>query len=80
MAMSVNIADGSVYPSSIELHDKVVDSIAKLWNCPQDEQTYDEKHFAGAGTVGSSEACLLALLAHKFRVSIIVTIDKDQID
>lgn len=65
--LSINLADGSVYPASINLHDRVVDSIAKLWNCPQNEQAEDSEHFAGAGTVGSTEACLLALLAHKFR-------------
>ena len=67
--LSINLADGSVYPASINLHDRVVDSIAKLWNCPADEQAEDMEHFSGAGTVGSTEACLLALLAQKFRVS-----------
>ena len=70
--LSINIADGSVYPSSIALHDRVVDSIARLWNCPEEEQNVAKGlpfHFSGAGTVGSTEACLLALLAHKFRVS-----------
>jgi len=65
--LSVNIADSSVYPASIDLHDNVVDCIAGLWNCPKEEQAKDSKNFAGAGTVGSTEACLLALLAHKFR-------------
>jgi len=68
--LSINLADGSVYPASISLHDNVVDSIAKLWNCPADEQvqnTVTDTSFAGAGTCGSTEACLLALLAHKFR-------------
>jgi glutamate decarboxylase len=67
--LSINIADGSVYPASVELHDNVVDAIAKLWNCPEHVSPEGEKleHFAGAGTVGSTEACLLALLAHKMR-------------
>lgn len=47
--------------------DNTIDAIATLWNCPKPES--GEKHFAGAGTVGSTEACLLALLAHKMRVS-----------
>jgi len=66
--LSINIADGSVYPASVKLHDNVVDSIATLWNCPRPESVGEEsQHFSGAGTVGSTEACLLALLAHKFR-------------
>ena len=67
--LSINLADGAVYPASVDLHDRVVDAIATLWNCPREEQGTDFKHFAGSGTVGSTEACLLALLAHKFRVS-----------
>jgi len=70
--LSINLADGSVYPASVDLHDRVVDSIAKLWNCPVEEQGDNFQHFAGSGTVGSTEACLLALLAHKFRVSMVV--------
>jgi len=66
--LSINIADGSVYPASVQLHDNVVDSIAHLWNCPKPEtQGEESEHFAGAGTVGSTEACLLGLLAQKFR-------------
>uniref|UniRef100_A0A7S4EH22 glutamate decarboxylase n=2 Tax=Pseudo-nitzschia australis TaxID=44445 RepID=A0A7S4EH22_9STRA len=65
--LSINLADGSVYPASVDLHDRVVDAIATLWNCPREEQGADFKHFAGSGTVGSTEACLLALLAQKFR-------------
>jgi len=65
--LSINLADGSVYPASVTLHDKVVNSIARLWNCPEDEQPADFGNFAGAGTVGSTEACLLSLLAQKFR-------------
>ena len=51
--LSINIADGSVYPASVQLHDNVVDSIAHLWNCPKPEtQGEESEHFAGAGTVG----------------------------
>jgi len=65
LGLGVNLADGSVYPSSTKLMDNTIDAIATLWNCPKPES--GEKHFAGAGTVGSTEACLLALLAHKMR-------------
>lgn len=55
----MNLADQTVYPSSFDLHDRCVSMIAKLWHAPDG--------FAGAGTVGSTEACLLAGLALKFR-------------
>jgi len=65
LGLAVNLADGSVYPSSTELQDNTIDAVAKLWNCPKPEESTG--HFAGSGTVGSTEACLLALLAHKMR-------------
>ena len=64
MGLEVNLADASVYPASVELHDKVLNMIATLWNAPQPEPN---GNFSGSGTVGSTEACLLAGLAHKFR-------------
>ena len=48
----------------VRLHDTVVNMIAKLWNCPVPE---DGSNYSGTGTVGSTEACLLAGLALKFR-------------
>mmetsp|Transcript_20035 Transcript_20035/g.33913 ORF Transcript_20035/g.33913 Transcript_20035/m.33913 type:complete len:607 (-) Transcript_20035:474-2294(-) len=65
MGAQINIADASVYPASIELHDKVVNMIATMWNAP--EPANGGKYYAGAGTVGSTEGCLLAGLALKFR-------------
>jgi len=64
LGLKVNLADGSVYPASVRLHDTVVNMIAKLWNCPVPE---DGSNYSGTGTVGSTEACLLAGLALKFR-------------
>lgn len=67
MGLRVNLADQTVYPHSYELHDAVVNMIARLWHCPEPED-FEEYHvFPGAGTVGSTEACLLAGLALKFR-------------
>jgi glutamate decarboxylase len=63
MGMKINLADQTVYPSSFQMHDEVVNMLADLWNAPPAE---DGQH-AGAGTVGSTEACLLAGLALKFR-------------
>lgn len=65
MGLEVNFADSSVYPASVQLHDKVVNIIAKLWNAPPPSDGSGK--YCGAGTVGSTEACLLAGLALKFR-------------
>jgi glutamate decarboxylase len=65
LGAEVNLADASVYPASVKLHDHVVDLLAKLWNAP--EPPIKGGHYCGAGTVGSTEACLLAGLALKFR-------------
>lgn len=64
LGAQINIADASVYPASIELHDRTVNMIANLWNAPQPAA---DGNFSGAGTVGSTEGCLLAGLALKFR-------------
>lgn len=66
--LSTNLADASVYPASVRLHDTVVNMIAQLWNCPSpDTASSSGANFSGAGTVGSTEACLLAGIALKFR-------------
>ncbi len=67
LGLRVNLADQTVYPHSYSIHDKVVNMLAKFWHCPKPDD-YDEYNvYAGAGTVGSTEACLLAGLALKFR-------------
>ncbi len=65
LGLRVNLADQTVYPKSYELHDTVVNMIARMWHCPEPDS--EGGQFAGAGTVGSTEACLLAGLALKFR-------------
>jgi glutamate decarboxylase len=55
-----NAIDKSEYPSTIELENRCVSIIANLWHAP-------EIGFIGTSTVGSSEACMLAGLAMKFR-------------
>ena len=71
LGATVNIADASVYPAAVAIHDKCVDFIAGMWHCPEppaDPSTgVKPRHYSGSGTVGSTEACLLAGLAHKFR-------------
>eukprot|EP01065_Artemidia_motanka_P032396 TRINITY_DN39411_c0_g1_i1.p1 TRINITY_DN39411_c0_g1~~TRINITY_DN39411_c0_g1_i1.p1 ORF type:complete len:567 (+),score=195.13 TRINITY_DN39411_c0_g1_i1:256-1701(+) len=67
MGLKINLADQTVYPTSFKLHNDVVNMIAKLWNCPCPDDFDETGAYAGAGTVGSTEACLLAGLALKFR-------------
>lgn len=55
-----NAIDKSEYPSTVELENRCVNIIADLWNAPDSD-------FIGTSTVGSSEACMLAGLAMKFR-------------
>jgi glutamate decarboxylase len=55
-----NAVDKSEYPSTVELENRCVNIIADLWNAPDSD-------FIGTSTVGSSEACMLAGLAMKFR-------------
>jgi len=65
--MAVNIADQTVYPSSFKLHNEVLNMVANLWHCPKDDEYDLYGCYPGAGTVGSTEACLLGGLALKFR-------------
>lgn len=67
MGLRVNLADQTVYPQSYRLHDTVINMLARLWHCPEPEDMKEYGVFAGSATVGSTEACLLAGLALKFR-------------
>lgn len=67
MGLRVNLADQTVYPQSYKLHDTAVNMIANLWHCPEGNDFEEYGVAPGAGTVGSTEACLLSGLALKFR-------------
>lgn len=56
-----NAIDKSEYPRTAELENRCVNILADLWNAPK------EKSYTGTSTVGSSEACMLAGMAMKFR-------------
>ena len=56
-----NAIDKSEYPQTAELENRCVNIIADLWHAPGDEE------YLGTSTVGSSEACMLAGMAMKFR-------------
>lgn len=56
-----NAIDKTEYPETSEIESRCVNMIADLWNNPSD------KKCVGTSTVGSSEACMLAGMAMKFR-------------
>lgn len=60
-AMSTNAIDKSEYPETTKVERKCINMIAHLWNISKGE------NFIGTSTVGSSEACMLAGIAMKFR-------------
>ncbi len=55
-----NFIDHFEYPRTRVIQDRVVNMLGRLYNAPQ------ETDFAGTSTIGSSEAVMLALLAHKW--------------
>ncbi len=56
----VNYIDHDMYPKSYHLESVMVNWLHELWNGPKDAEPY------GTATVGSSEACMLGGLAHKW--------------
>ncbi|CDZ98857.1 glutamate decarboxylase [Phaffia rhodozyma] len=57
-----NMIDYQEYPSTVELHNRCVNMIARMFNAPVDANSPDS---VGVSTVGSSEAIILAVLAMK---------------
>lgn len=55
-----NFADPDMYPHTKATEDKCVAWLHDLWNGPKDAVPY------GSATIGSSEACMLGGLAHKW--------------
>jgi glutamate decarboxylase len=55
-----NYIDHDMYPHLFAMETKMVKWLHGLWNGPKDAEPY------GTATVGSSEACMLAGLAHKW--------------
>ncbi len=56
----LNYIDHDMYPKSYDLEQKMVKMLHDLWNGPKDVEPY------GTACIGSSEACMLAGLAHKW--------------
>jgi len=57
---SKNFVDNDEYPQTAIIQNRVVNMIARLFNVPS------ENDFIGTSTIGSSEAIMLAILAHKW--------------
>lgn len=55
-----NFVDNDEYPQTQRIQERVVNMLARLFNAPEDCQS------VGTGTIGSSEAIMLGLLAHKW--------------
>lgn len=55
-----NYIDHDMYPQLFAMEHRMVRWLHDLWNGPEDKEPY------GTATIGSSEACMLAGLAHKW--------------
>ncbi|WP_409199574.1 glutamate decarboxylase [Methanobrevibacter sp. DSM 116169] len=55
-----NFVDNDEYPQTEIIQNRVVNMLARLYNVPED------CNFIGTSTIGSSEAIMLAILAHKW--------------
>ena len=56
-----NIIDKDEYPQTAQIEERCVRILADLWNCPERDNA------VGTSTTGSSEACMLAGMALKWR-------------
>ena len=61
LAMDKNLIDEDEYPQSAEVERRCVHMVADIWNAP------DAANTVGTSAVGSSEACMLAGMAAKWR-------------
>lgn len=55
-----NYVDNDEYPQTEKIQDRIVNMLARLFNAPPECESI------GTGTIGSSEAIMLGLLAHKW--------------
>lgn len=59
-SLNKNFVDQDEYPQTEEIHQRVISMLARLFNAPSNCSPI------GTATIGSSEAIMLALLAHKW--------------
>ena len=61
LSMDKNLEDKDEYPQTAEIERRCVHMMADLW------QAHDASNTVGTSTIGSSEACMLAGMAAKWR-------------
>ena len=61
LSIDKNMIDKDEYPQTAEIERRCVHMMADLWNAPESANT------VGASAIGSSEACMLAGMAAKWR-------------
>jgi glutamate decarboxylase len=61
LSINKNMIDKDEYPQTAEIERRAVHMVADLWNAP------DSVNTVGASAIGSSEACMLAGMAAKWR-------------
>ena len=59
-SVNKNYVDQDEYPQTKIIHDRIISMLAHLFNAPQNSESI------GTATIGSSEAIMLGLLAHKW--------------
>ncbi len=57
---NINFIDFDEYPMTSAVHQRVLNMLARILNAPEEEEA------VGTATIGSSEAIMLGLLAHKW--------------
>lgn len=62
---NINFVDFHEYPTTMAIHQRVINMMADILNAPKFPEQVGEAAM-GTATVGSSEAIMLALLAHKW--------------
>jgi len=58
--LNKNLVDQDEYPQTGKIQERVINMLAKLYHAPE------SKEYIGTATIGSSEAIMLGLLAHKW--------------
>lgn len=62
----INFIDFHEYPTTRTIHQRVINMMGAMLNAPLAHPEDEETSAVGTATVGSSEAIMLALLAHKW--------------
>lgn len=66
-SIDVNLIDREIYPMTTEIQKRIIYMVAHLLHADFDPDNADEDTYIGSATVGSSEAVMLGVLAHKTR-------------